>query len=50
LEQRGRRIEVVHLAENEREDLVANLVASVSSLCARLSGPRRAKRTTETIV
>jgi hypothetical protein len=30
--------------------LVADLVAIVSSYCARLYGPRRAKRTTETIV
>jgi len=50
LEQQGRRVEVVNLAENEREDLVADLVAIVSSFCARLYGQRRAKRKTETIV
>jgi predicted site-specific integrase-resolvase len=50
LEQHGRRMEVVNLADNGREDLVADLVAIVSSFCARLYGQRRAKRTTETIV
>jgi predicted site-specific integrase-resolvase len=50
LEQQGRRVEVVNLAENGREDLVADLVAIVSSFCARLYGQRRAKRKTETIV
>jgi hypothetical protein len=50
----GRCIEVVNLAENGygygqgREELVADLVAIVSSFCARLYGQRRAKRTTET--
>jgi len=50
LELQGRRIEVVNLAENGREDLVADLVAIVYSFCARLYGQRRAKRKTETIV
>jgi len=50
LELQGRRIEVVNLAENGREDLVADLVAIVSSFCARLYGQRRAKRKTETSV
>ena len=36
LEQHERRIAVVHLAETERQDLVANLVAIVSSCCAAL--------------
>ena len=49
LEQQGRRIEVVNLAENGREDLVADLVAIVYSFCARLYGQRRAKRKTETM-
>ncbi len=50
LETTGRRIEVVNVAENEKEDLLADLVAIVSSLTARLYGPRRAKRKTERIV
>jgi putative resolvase len=50
LQQQGRRIEVVNRAENGQEDLVADLVAIVSSSCARLYGQRRAKRKTESIV
>ena len=50
LEQQGRHIEVVNLADNGREDLLADLVAIIYSFCARLYGHRRAKRKTETIV
>ncbi len=46
----GRAIEVVNLAENNREDLLADLASIVYSFCARLYGPRRAKRKTEAIV
>jgi predicted site-specific integrase-resolvase len=45
----GRRIEVVNQAENGREDLLADLTALIYSFCARLYGPRRAKRQTEKI-
>jgi predicted site-specific integrase-resolvase len=44
------RVEVVQLAEQEREDVVADPVAMVCSCCARRYGPRRAKRTTQNIV
>ena len=53
LEQQGRHIEVVTLAAlaaNGREDVLADLVAIVSSFGARLSGQRRAQRKTEMIV
>jgi predicted site-specific integrase-resolvase len=50
LELQGRTIEVVNLAENEKEDLIADLVAIVSSFTARLYGQRRAKRKTERMV
>jgi predicted site-specific integrase-resolvase len=50
LELQGRTIEVVNLAENEKEDLIADLVAIVSSFTARLYGPRRAKRKTARMV
>jgi putative resolvase len=49
LQAQGRTIEVVNLAENEKEDLITDLVAIVSSFTARLYGQRRAKRTTERI-
>jgi len=46
----GRAIEVVNLSENNREDLLADLVSIVYSFAARLYGQRRAKRKTEAIV
>jgi predicted site-specific integrase-resolvase len=46
----GRSIEVVNLAENGTEDLLADLTSIIYSFCARLYGQRRAKRKTETIV
>jgi len=50
LETQGRKIEVVNLAENDKEELMADLVAIVSSFTARLYGQRRAKRKTEALV
>jgi putative resolvase len=50
LEIQGRTIEVVNVAENDKEDLIADLVAIVYSLTARLYGQRRAKRKTERII
>lgn len=50
LELQGRTIEVVNLAENDKEDLIADLVAIVYSFTARLYGQRRAKRKTERLV
>src|SRR6185437_11312968 len=44
LAQQGRRIEVVNLADNGKEDLIADLVSIVYSFAARLYGQRRAKR------
>jgi len=46
----GRAIEVVNLAENNREDLLADLVSIVHSFAARLYGQRRAKRKSEAII
>lgn len=50
LELTGRYIEVVNIAENDKEDLLHDLVAIVYSFAARLYGQRRAKRKTEAIV
>ncbi|MEM6285062.1 MAG: IS607 family transposase, partial [Chloroflexota bacterium] len=47
LEQSGRHIEVVNLAENGKEDLLEDLVAIIYSFCARMYGQRRARRKTE---
>jgi putative resolvase len=49
LQAQGRTVEVVNLAENDKEDLIADLVAIVYSFTARLYGQRRAKRKTERI-
>ncbi|MFL5662483.1 MAG: IS607 family transposase [Ktedonobacteraceae bacterium] len=46
----GREIEVVNQAENDTEDLLADLTSIVYLFCARLYGQRRAKRTMEKIV
>jgi predicted site-specific integrase-resolvase len=46
----GRTLEVINLAENDREDLLHDLVSVIYSFAARLYGQRRAKRKTEAIV
>ena len=46
----GRTLEVVNLAETDREDLLHDLVSVIYSFAARLYGQRRAKRKTEAIV
>lgn len=43
-------MEVVNMAENDKEDLIADLVAIVYSFTARLYGQLRAKRKTEHLV
>jgi predicted site-specific integrase-resolvase len=50
LETQGRHGEVVNGAENDKEDLIADLVAIVYRFTARLYGQRRAKRKTEALV
>ena len=50
LAMQGRRIEVIHLAENGKEELVQDLVSIVTSFCACLYGPRRSKRKTERLI
>ena len=50
LRSQGRTFEVVNLSENNREDLLADLVSIVYSFAARLYGQRRAKCKTETMV
>src|SRR5215467_2641238 len=50
LKSQGRELEVVNLAENGQEDLLADLTAILYSFTARLYGQRRTKRKTETII
>jgi putative resolvase len=46
----GRVIEVVNPAQNDTEELLADLASIINSFCARLYGRRRAKRKTEKLV
>src|SRR5947209_14085990 len=50
LERQARRLEVINLAENDREDLLHDLVSVIYPFAARLYGQCRAKRKTEAIV
>jgi predicted site-specific integrase-resolvase len=50
LKMQGRRIEVIDLAENGKEDLIQDFVSIVTSFCARLDGQRRSKRMTERLI
>jgi len=50
LAMQGRKIEVINVADNGKEDLIQDFVSIVTSFCARLYGPRRSKRRTERII
>jgi len=50
LTMQGRRIEVINLTENGKEDLIQDFVSIITSFCARLYGQRRSKRKTERII
>jgi predicted site-specific integrase-resolvase len=46
----GRRIEVANEAENDREELMQDLIAIITSFTAQYYGRRRAKRKTEKLI
>jgi predicted site-specific integrase-resolvase len=50
LQTQGRTIEVMDATENDREDLITDLVAIVYSFTVRLYGQRRAKHKTDVLV
>ncbi len=50
LEKSNRKIEVVNIAENNKEDLIEDLVAIIYSFSARLYGLRRHRKKTEKII
>lgn len=50
LNKTGKTIEVVNVANDGEEDLMEDLVAVITSFCARLYGQRRSKRKTEKII
>lgn len=50
LEQQGRRIEVVNESQSDKDDLMSDFTAIVTSFCARIYGQRRTKRQTEKLI
>jgi putative resolvase len=50
LEAQGRCVEIVNLADDDKEDLIQDLSSIIYSFCARMYGQRRAKRKTEKMV
>jgi putative resolvase len=50
LENEGRRLEVINESEGDREELMQDLIAIITSFVARYYGQRRAKRKTEKII
>ncbi len=50
LEKTGKKLEIVNEADNGKDELLLDLVAIITSFCARLYGLRRSKRKTEKII
>ncbi len=50
LKMQNRRVEGIHLAENDQEDLIEDFVSNVTSFSARLVGQRRSRRKTERLI
>lgn len=46
----NRKIEVINPQMNEKDDLMQDFVAIITSFCARLYGKRRTKRQTEKLI
>jgi putative resolvase len=46
----GRRIEVINLAANGKEELIQDFVSIITSFCARMYGQRRSRRKIERII
>ena len=50
LEQQGRRIEIVNESASDKDDLMSDFTAIVTSFCARIYGQRRTRRQTEKLI
>lgn len=50
LAMQGRKVEVINLVEDGKEDLIQDFVSIITSFCARIYGQRRSKRKTERII
>lgn len=46
----NKKIEVINLVDNDREDLVQDFISVITSFCARVYGQRRSKRKTEALI
>lgn len=50
LEKTGKKLEIVNLADNSKDELMQDLIAIITSFCTRLYGLRRSKRKAEKII
>lgn len=50
LEKQGCQIEIVNVVDNDKEDLMQDLISIITSMCARYYGLRRSKRKTDKII
>ena len=45
-----KKLEVINLADNDKEDLIQDFTSIITSFCARIYGQRRSKRKTEQLI
>ena len=50
LKSHNKKIEVINLVDNDKEDLIQDFVSVITSFCARIYGQRRSKRKTEKLI
>lgn len=50
LKTHNKRLEVINLVDNDREDLVQDFISVITSFCARVYGQRRSKWKTEALI
>ena len=50
LKTHNKKLEVVNLTDNDKEDLIQDFTSIITSFCARIYGQRRSKRKTEQLI
>ena len=50
LKTHNKKLEVINLADNDKEDLIQDFTSIITSFCARIYGQRRSKRKTEQLI
>ena len=50
LKSHSKRIEVINLVDNDKEDLIQDFVSVITLFCAKIYGQRRSKRKTEKLI